>query len=142
MLFGFLGRPLSKSLYENSRILLQGLFPDLVEVEVEDKDVDAGLAEDAKLTRRDLVLNELAHPVFGEAAGFGNTRNLEECRVGSNVGVETGAGGVDQVDGNGLSLVFLGQLVNRRLNAFNECLVGLGKVGSAGGRGIVTVACR
>ena len=116
------------------------LLCQLVEVEVEFKDVDAGLAENAELTARGVLRDELADAVFRDAAGFGDAGNLEIGGVGGDVRVEAGAGGGDQVDGNGLAGVLFGELVDGALDAVNKSFVGLGQVGAAGGCGIVAIA--
>ena len=99
------------------------LLAQFVQVEIEVEDVDARLAEDAELALGDVLVNEFVDAVFANAAGFGNTRNLEECSVGSNVGIEAGAGGGYQIDGNRMAGIFLGELVDGALDAVDEGLV-------------------
>jgi hypothetical protein len=64
------------------------LLPQLVESEIEFKDVDSRLAEQAYLTRSSVLLDELAEALWAEVAGFGDAGNLKVRGVGGNVGIE------------------------------------------------------
>jgi hypothetical protein len=70
-----------------------------------------------------VLREQLADAVFGDAAGFGDAGDLEIGGVGGDVGIEAGAGGGDQVNGNGLAGVLLGELVNGGLDAVTRALL-------------------
>jgi len=89
-----------------------------------------------------VLLNELAEVVFADTAGFGYTGDLEEGRIRGDVGIETGSGGGDQIDGHWMARVLLGQLVDGALDASHKSLVGLGQVRAAGGGGVIAVTRR
>src|ERR1035437_4119898 len=116
------------------------LFRELVEVEVEFEDVDAGFAEQAQLAGGDVPLDELADLGFAEVAGLGDAGSLEGCGVRGDVGVEAGGRGGDQVDGDGLAGVLLGELVDGALDAIDEDLAGLSQVGAAGSGSVIARA--
>jgi len=72
-----------------------------VEGEVEVEGVDAGFAEEAELALGGVVVDEVDEGGFGEVAGVGDAGDLVVGRGGRDVGIEAGAGGGDEVDGDG-----------------------------------------
>ena len=72
-----------------------------VEGEVEVEDVDAGFAEEAELALGGGVVDEVGEGGFGEVTGVRYARDLVVGRGGGDVGVEAGAGGGDEVYGDG-----------------------------------------
>lgn len=87
------------------------------------ENVDARFPEDAQLAGGNVRGNELADGVFGKVAGLCNAWNLEVSRIGSDVRVETRAGGGDEIDRDGPGGILLGERVDRALDAVDKCLV-------------------
>ena len=108
------------------------LFAEFVEGEVQVEDVYPRFAKEAQLAVGCVAGDELTDAGLVELARLGNAGSLEVCGVRGDVGIESGAGGGDQVDGHGMAGILFGERVDGGLDAVDEGLVGLGEIGAAG----------
>ena len=69
-----------------------------VEREIELEDIDARLAEQAERPARDVRVHQRAHALFGQCAGLGDARHLQQRRLRRDVRVEPARRGRHRVD--------------------------------------------
>ncbi len=72
-----------------------------IEGEVQVEDVDAGFAEEAELALGGVLIDEVGDGGCGELAGVCDAGGLVVGGGGGDVGIETGAGGGDEIYGDG-----------------------------------------
>ena len=77
-----------------------GLLCQLIQGYIEVQHIDARLSEQAELPAGDVLLDKLPDAVLIKVTGSCDAGRLEERGVRSDVRVEAGAGGGDQVDGH------------------------------------------
>src|ERR1017187_5574477 len=101
----------------------------MVQRQVEQQDIHARLAQKTEETTLDVIADELTQAIFRQVAGLGNTRDLEVGSLGRDLRVEPAARRRNQIGRDWGRGVLLPELLEVRLHAIDQRLVGGSEIG-------------